>query len=120
MGAMMDDIIARKQDSWIAAWYIPIPIELKSYWYSDLQNTPLNFVGYQNKTADNLMDELKVHLPKERQKKLYYRFQEIMHEDQPVTFMYWISDIVGINKRIKNINITPLGVITHCWEWSVK
>jgi peptide/nickel transport system substrate-binding protein len=120
MGTMMDDIIARKKDSWIAAWYIPIPIELKSYWYSDLQNTPLNFVGYQNKTADNLIDELKVHLPKERQKKLYYRFQEIMHEDQPVTFMYWISDIVGINKRIKNINITPLGVITHCWEWSVK
>ena len=120
MGTMMDDIIARKQDSWIAAWYIPIPIELKSYWYSDLQNTPLNFVGYQNKTADKLMDKLKIHLPKERQKKLYYQFQEIIHEDQPVTFMYWISDIVGINKRIKNINITPLGAITHCWEWSVK
>lgn len=120
LGAFMENIENKKMDAWMAAWYIPIPIELKSFWYSDLQATPLNYISYQNKEADKLMDELTVHLPKERQKKLYYRFQEIMHEDQPVTFMYWISDIVGINKRVKNINITPFGAVTHCWEWSVK
>jgi len=120
MGAFMDDIVARKREAWMASWYISIPIELKSFWYSDLESTPLNFTGYQNKKADKLMNELTVHLPKERQKELYYQFQEIMHEDQPATFMYWIADIIGINKRMRDVNITPYGAITHCWEWSVK
>ena len=97
-----------------------LAIELKAFWYSDLREAPVNFVNYQNKDADKLMNELTAHLPKERQQKLYYQFQKIMHEDQPVTFMYWISDIVGINSRIRGINITPLGAITHCWEWSIE
>lgn len=120
LGAMLDDIDSKKRDAWILAQYVPIPIDLKSYWYSDLQNTQLNFVSYQNKKADKIMEELTVHLPKDRQKELYYQFQEIIHKDQPVTFLYWMADIVGINKRVKNINITPLGAITHCWEWAVK
>ena len=45
-------------------------------------------------------------------------FQEIIHKDQPVSFMYWFSNIVGINKKIKNTKISPLGAVTHCWEWS--
>ena len=120
IGALLDDIDNKKTEAWILAQYIPIPIELKAFWYSDLREAPVNFVNYQNKKADKLMNELTIHLPEERQEELYYQFQEILHEDQPVTFMFWIADIVGINSRINNVNITPLGAITHCWEWSVK
>ncbi|GBD87810.1 oligopeptide-binding protein AppA precursor [bacterium BMS3Abin03] len=120
LGAFIDMLSSKSLDAWMIAWYIPIPLELKAYWYSDLQNTHLNFVSYQNKEADAVMDELDKNLPDKQRKKLYYKFQKIIHEDEPVTFMYWIADIVGINKRVENINITPLGAITHCWEWSLK
>jgi peptide/nickel transport system substrate-binding protein len=120
MGAFIDNLAAKKMNSWMAAWYIPIPIELNAFWNSDLRTTYLNFIGYQNKTIDNIMGQLKGNLPKSKQKELYYRFQEIIHQDNPQTFMYWISNIVGINKRINNINISPFGAITHCWEWSIE
>jgi peptide/nickel transport system substrate-binding protein len=103
----------------MAAWYIPIPIELKAFWYSDLQNTQMNFVSYQNSSADKIMDALIENQSRESRRKLYFEFQKIIHEDQPMTFMYWTPNIVGINTRIENVNLSPLGTITHCWEWAV-
>jgi len=120
MGAFIDNLTVKNMDAWMAAWYIPIPIELKAFWYSDLQNTPLNFASYRSKNADKIIDELIGHLPSEKQKDLYFEFQKVIHEDQPITFMYWISNIVGINSKLQNAEMSPLGAITHCWEWSVK
>jgi peptide/nickel transport system substrate-binding protein len=120
MGAFIDNLISKSMDAWMAAWYIPIPIELKAFWYSDLQNTKMNFVSYQNVTADKIMDELIKNQTRESKRELYFEFQKIIHEDQPMTFMYWTPNIVGINTRIENVNVSPLGTITHCWEWAVK
>lgn len=120
MGSFIDNLYEKEMDAWMAAWYIPIPVELKPYWYSDLEMTPLNFVSYQNKKADIIIDELEQKISDERKKELYFKFQEIIHDDQPVTFLYWIPNITVYNKRIKNIHITPLGSITHCWEWKIS
>ena len=120
MGTLIDKLNSKSMDAWMAAWYIPIPIELKVFWYSDLQYSPLNFASYQNKKADKIMDELTKNSTMDKKKELYFKFQEILHEDEPVTFMYWKSNIVGINENLRNTGIGPLGAITHCWEWSVK
>jgi peptide/nickel transport system substrate-binding protein len=120
IGAFIDNLGGKKMNAWMAAWYIIVPIELNVLWNSDLQSTQLNFVSYQNKAIDNIMEQLNKNLPGEIQKELYYQFQEIIHQDNPETFMYWTSNIIGINKKINNINISPLGAITHCWEWSVE
>jgi peptide/nickel transport system substrate-binding protein len=119
MGTLIDKLNSKSMDAWMAAWYIPIPIELKVFWYSDLQYSPLNFASYQNKKADKIMDELTKNSTMDKKKELYFKFQEILHEDEPVTFMYWKSNIVGVNENLKNTGIGPLGAITHCWEWSV-
>lgn len=120
MGTFIENLGRKSMDAWMAAWYIPIPIELNAFWNSDLLNTHLNFVSYRSGVIDNILRELNKNLPKEKQKELYYKFQEIIHADNPQTFMYWISNIVGINKRVNNVNINPFGAITHCWEWSVE
>jgi len=120
MGAFIDDLISKNLNAWMAAWYIPIPIELNAFWNSDLKSTQMNFVSYQNNIMDNIMDKLAKAQSRESKRKLYYEFQRIIHEDQPMTFMYWKSNIIGINNRIENIDISPLGAIAHCWEWSIK
>ena len=120
LGAFIDKRSEKKIDAWMAGWYVPIPIELKAFWYSDFKSAPLNFTSYQNKEADKIMAALTEHLPAGKRKQLYYQFQKIIHEDQPFTFMYWISNIVGINKRVKNVSVNPIGVITNCWDWSTE
>ena len=120
MGTFIENLGRKSMDAWMAAWYIPIPIELNAFWNSNLINTQLNFVSYRSGIIDIILRQLNKNLPKEKQKELYYKFQEIIHADNPQTFLYWISNIVGINKRVNNVDINPFGAITHCWEWSVE
>jgi len=120
MGSLIDKLYSKSMDAWMAAWYVPIPIELKAFWYSDLQYSPLNFASYQNLIADEIMDELTKNSTMDKKKELYLKFQEKIHEDEPVTFMYWTSNIVGVNESLRNTGIGPLGAITHCWEWSIE
>jgi peptide/nickel transport system substrate-binding protein len=120
MGVFRDNLINKRIDSWMASWFVPVPIELKPYWYSELEQTPMNLVGYQNKEIDELLDKMGDKMPEEKLDQLYYKFQKIIHNDEPVTFLYWMDDIVGYNKRIRNIDINPLGVIQKCWNWSIS
>jgi peptide/nickel transport system substrate-binding protein len=116
-GVLMDALLNRKLDSWILAWFIPLPLDLKSYWYSDLRQTQMNFAGYQSEEADKIMLELEKKLLKEEYIELMKKFQQIISDEQPVTFLYWFDNIVCYNKRIKNITINPFGPVQRIWEW---
>ena len=116
-GVLMDGVLNRKLDSWILSWFIPLPIDLKSYWFSDLKQTRMNFAGYQSEEADKIMLELEKKHSKEEYIELMKKFQQIISDDQPVTFLYWFDNIVCYNKRIKNITINPFGPVQRIWEW---
>jgi peptide/nickel transport system substrate-binding protein len=120
LNTFLDNLFSKKFNAWIASWYIAIPIQLKIMWYSDLNSTPLNVQSYSNKDIDRILDEIESSPEKEQLIRLYRQFQEIMHNDEPVTFLYWIDDITAHNKRIKDIDINPLGVIHHCWNWKLE
>ncbi len=120
LNTFLDNLYSKKLNAWIASWYIAIPLQLKIMWYSDFKNTPLNVQSYSNKEIDNILDEIEKSPEKEKTFNLYRQFQEIMHNDEPVTFLYWIDNITAHNKRIKNIDINPLGVIHHCWNWKLE
>ena len=120
MPVFQRELINKKVNSWMASWYVPIPIELKPFWYSDLKSTPLNLVSYQNKNVDKLLEEIGRTISDKKLNEIYFKFQKIIHDDEPVTFLYWMDDIVGCNKKIKNIDINPLGVVQKCWNWSIN
>jgi len=51
---------------------------------------------------------------------LFKKIQELLHQNEPVTFLYWLDVKTAYNKRINNITINPLGAIQQCWEWRIK
>ncbi len=107
-------------EAWMAGWSIALPLDLKSFWYSDFKVAPFNFQGYINKEADRIIDRLNEKISSVEKKKLFFRFQEIIYQDQPDTFLYWIDNITAHNSSIKNVKINPLGAIQKCWEWSIE
>ncbi|MEQ8163702.1 MAG: peptide-binding protein, partial [Smithellaceae bacterium] len=55
---------------------------------------------------------------KER-KKYYDRFQEILAEDQPYTFLYVPDELTIINKRFRGIEPAPIGLYYNFIKWYV-
>ncbi|MFO7447058.1 MAG: ABC transporter substrate-binding protein [Ignavibacteriaceae bacterium] len=120
MGIFIDEMFGKKMDAWLASWFVAIPVELKPFWYSDLEVTPLNTASYRNNRIDYYLTELEGKISETRKNEVYRAFQEVIYDDQPVSFLYWIDNMTAYNKRIKNVNVDPLGFIHHCWEWSIE
>lgn len=119
-GVFIDKLNKKGFDAWMAGWFVPIPLDLKISWHSDLEKTPMNFCSYQNKKADLLLEEIEKVNSAGLKNQLFKNLEEILYNEQPVTFLYWIDNIVAYNKRIKNIDVNPLGVVHHCWKWYVN
>lgn len=120
LGAFIDILNEKKIDAWMAGFGVPIPLELKPYWYSDPEIGFLNFSSYDNPEVNKILDNLDAKINDEVRIKLLNSFQLIIHQDEPVTYLYWTPNIIVYNKKITSLKITPYGVLVHCWEWKIE
>lgn len=119
-GVFFDKLFSREFDAWIAAWVIPLPLDLKPFWHSDLQANQFNLAGFRNKSVDSLLELIIVTKNDDRKTEYYKRIQNIIYNEAPFSFLYWIDNIVAYNKKIKNINVTPLYPLHHAWYWRLE
>jgi len=119
-GVFTEKMFSHKLNAWLAGWSVPIPLDLKPYWFSDPKLAPFNLSGYKNTDVDVLLEKIEKSKAGIDKNLLYQNLQTLLYEDNPVTFLYWVDNIVAYNDRLENIKITPLGSVNHCWYWSVK
>ena len=84
---------------------------------SQIGNRACNYVGFSDSEADRLMEQARVTIEDEERSKIFHRLHEILHEEQPYTFLFTRPTFRLVNKRFKNINIHKLGL--KYLEWYV-
>lgn len=115
--ALFEKMFKKELNAWIAGWGVPIPLDLKPYWYSKFEIANANVSSYINKDIDIILEKLDMKISEQEREKYLKTFQKIIFENQPVTFLFWVDNLVGYNKRIKNIQINPLGAVQKSWLW---
>lgn len=120
MGAFINKLFEHELDAWMAGWTVPIPLDVQPYWHSNFERSPFNLYGFNDANVDKILDDLENETNRERKEFLYKKLQELLHQDEPITFLYWLDVKSAYNSRIENIRIDPLGAIQHCWEWRIK
>jgi peptide/nickel transport system substrate-binding protein len=87
MGKRMEE---RKFDAYTGAWALPWSTDPFQVWHSSQADTPKgsNRVGFRNKKADALIEELRVTLDPAKRTELMRAFHRVLHEEQPYTFMF--------------------------------
>ena len=82
-------------------WFYVTPSspDLTAYWSTDAS---LNEWGYSNPEVDRLFQEGRAAFEPDRRKAIYDKVQEILHEDQPVAFLYTPKELRAINARVRN------------------
>ena len=68
---------------------------------------------------DELLDKGAGTYDRAERKKYYDRFQEIIAEDQPYTFLYTSDALPIISARIKGIKPAPVGISYDFPKWYV-
>jgi peptide/nickel transport system substrate-binding protein len=107
-------------DAVILGWAMSVtPPDAFQVWHSS-QAVPggSNHVYYRNEEVDRILEEYRVEFDAERRKRLYDRFQEILHEDQPYTFLFMQKAITAWDRRFHGVRWYPSGG-TDLHEWWV-
>ena len=120
MSAFINKLFEHGLDAYMAGWTVPMPIDLQPYWQSNFEKSPFNLSGFNNSEVDKILNVLKREKAYEEKVILYKEIQELLHDSEPVTFLYWLDVKTAYNSRIENITINPLGAIQYCWEWRLK
>ncbi len=108
----------RDFDASLGGWSAGLFIDPTVIW-GDPDHNEFNFVGYDNKEVQALMDHgltipdpaLAAPIWKDVQRKIY--------EDQPYTFLYWRDEIVGLSSRFKDPKIDVLSPYRDLHQWWV-
>ncbi|MFN3385131.1 MAG: peptide-binding protein [Candidatus Thermochlorobacter sp.] len=96
-----------------------LPFQL-TIWNSDFKNTPFNSSCFQNARLDTLCSRLTEPLPADTALRYWHEYQEILHDEQPRTFLYYYDELQGFNKRIRNVKVNMLAVLINAHEWETK
>ena len=115
-----DFINKRRFDAVILGWTIPLDPDAYDVWHSS-KTAPeeLNFISYNSPEADDMLDKGRSTFNQGERKKYYDRFQEILAEDQPYTFLYVPDELIIISKRFRGVEPAPIGIGHNIIKWYV-
>jgi peptide/nickel transport system substrate-binding protein len=110
----------RNFEACLLGWGIGVDPNQIDIWNSKKTGeNELNFVNFQNPEVDRLLDLGASTYDKEERKKYYDRFQEIIAEEQPYTFLFVQYSLPTINSRFHGIEPAPIGIGYNFVKWYV-
>jgi peptide/nickel transport system substrate-binding protein len=78
-----------------------------------------NIVGFKNTTADKIMETARKTLDIDKRISLYKKFHNIIHEEQPYTFIYCPNAKIAQGKKFHNAIVYDLG-LSSSLQWIPK
>ncbi len=108
-------IQSRDFDACTLGWSLSWESDPYQVWHSSQAKNGSNFVGFINKEADEIIEKARMEFDAEKRHKLYHRFHEIIHIEQPYTFLFTTKALVAVSRRFQNVNVYPMGLNPREW-----
>ncbi len=97
----------------------PEPDQYNIWHSSKTAPRELNFIKYSNAEVDTLLEKGRRTFDRAERKAIYDRFQEILAEEQPYTFLYVGEALPAVAKRFRGIEPAPAGITYNFNDWWV-
>ncbi len=107
-------------DATILGWNITPDPDGYNVWHSSKTGPrELNFTFFKNAEVDQLLEAGRRTFDQAERKRLYDRFQEILAEEQPYTFLYVPDSLPVVALRFRGIEPAPAGIMYNFNRWYV-
>ena len=117
---LIQNLKGRKFDACTLAWSMPLESDQVQLWHSSsIANGGSNAVGYRNAEADKLLEAGRQEFDAEKRKQIYWKWQEIVHDEQPYTFLLIPKEPVAYQKRFQNVTWLPVTPGYDLTQWFV-
>jgi len=114
----IERLLDREFEAEISGWGGVVEEDPYQLWHSSQGvGRGSNHVGFDNKDADEIIEQGRKTLDGTERNKLYHRLHEIIHNEQPYTFLYARPEMRFLDRRFKNVKIHKLDL--NWLEWYV-
>ncbi len=93
-------------------WTISYDPDLFQLWHSSEADKPFssNHIGFKNAEADQIIEELRTTFDVKKRIELCWRFQRLLHEEQPYSFLFSPYTLMALSSRYKNVQKFQLSI----------
>lgn len=118
--SMLQRYKAREYDAVLANWTLDTfkvdPTPLFSCEQARVANSA-NRTGYCNPRADQVMQQALRTTDAAQAKVLWAQYSQVLHQDQPITFLYWFEDMAGLGPRPQGVQTDARSKIVNIRDW---
>jgi peptide/nickel transport system substrate-binding protein len=108
---MIDLLNKRDFEAITLGWTSGLETDLYQMFHSSqIEDQGNNFINYRNPDLDHLIDEARATVDETQRMPLWQAAEGELYEDQPYTFLMRRKSLVFIDRRIKNVVNTKLGL----------
>jgi peptide/nickel transport system substrate-binding protein len=79
-----------------------------------------NYPAYCNPRADSLVQAALTTLDPEQARPLWEEYQQIIHREQPYTFLYYLDERLGVSERLRGVVGDARGHLVSIEDWWVR
>ena len=113
--SLIERVDGRDFEAALLGWQMPPDPDPYQVWHSSQTEAGSNYIGFKNAEADRIIEEARVTFDRDERVALYERFHEIVHEEQPYTFLLVPKALLAVDRRIHGITIYPFGPDPRAW-----
>ena len=121
--ALLDRLRRHDYEAAFSGWFLTPDPDPAPFFHSDPALGASNYVGYSDPEADRLIAEAHHAFDPGARRSIYKRVQEILHRDQPYTFLFFPMQRVAMDGRFRGARATaaggPLRTFPGILEWYV-
>jgi peptide/nickel transport system substrate-binding protein len=109
----------RDFDAISLGWGTNIESDLYQAFHSDqIKDQGDNMCSYSNPDLDKVIEEARRTVDEPKRMALWHKAHQIIHEDQPYTFLVARKELAFMDGRFKNVQVVPTG-LNDLSEWYV-
>ena len=101
----------RSYDACCLGWSSNFDPDMYQVWHSS-QTVPggSNHISYCSKELDKLIEDMRMEFDSAKRIELAHKIGEIIHRDQPYTFLVWPYSLVAVSGKFNNLKVYPAGM----------
>lgn len=114
---LVDDVRAHNFDATIGAWGIDTSLALRYAFHTDAIEDAHNNGCYSNETVDRAIELARKQREPIGAKPHLDRVQQILHHEQPYTFLWEPMRLYGVSRRVRDAEPNQLSAYFNLEEW---
>jgi peptide/nickel transport system substrate-binding protein len=113
----LNDVKNHNFDAVVLGWAMSTtePDAYQVWHSSQAANKGSNAISYKNTRVDEILEQYRGEFDGQKRIELYKEFQQILHEEQPYTFLYVGKRVSAVHRRFEGVEVFPDGLRPIDW-----